>query len=482
MGPLLAGRWYPADAKELASAIDGMMAASPAEAIDDAAVLIVPHAGYQYSGKVAGCGYATLRGTNPGVVVILAPSHQARLEGCAVLPVDRYDTPLGGIQLDRKTAEKLAASRLFTASREAFAREHAFEIQLPFLQRLFGAKLGADIAVLPVLVGEIGEADARLAASKIVEAIAGKRRPLFVVSSDFTHYGERFGYLPFREHRPAGVRERLRALDGGAIEAIVRGDSEGFSRYVEKTGATICGRNPIRLALSIPFAKRSAKLLAYDTSCNITGECDSSVSYASIGIFGTLRDAAKGGTGFSLSTREKRYLLDLARANIRSHLFQGKALTVSESDVPDGCRQHCGVFVTLKKSGELRGCIGIITGIAPLYQSVIECSYSSAFRDPRFEPLARSEINDVSIEISVLTEPHAVRSPEEIVVGRDGIIIEMGGHRGLLLPQVAIEYGWTREEFLVHACRKAGLPDNAWRSGATIYTFQALVFGEDSPA
>jgi AmmeMemoRadiSam system protein B len=154
MGPLLAGRWYPADAKALASEVDGMMAASPAEAVDEAAVLIVPHAGYQYSGKVAGCGYAALRASSPGVIVILAPSHQARLEGCAVLPADRYGTPLGEVRLDRKAAGKLAGTRLFTASREAFAHEHALEIQLPFLQRLFGAKLGTDIAVLPVLVGK----------------------------------------------------------------------------------------------------------------------------------------------------------------------------------------------------------------------------------------------------------------------------------------------------------------------------------------
>lgn len=478
MGPLLAGRWYPAHAAELASAVDGMMAPGKAERIDGAAVIVVPHAGYMYSGKVAGSGYASVRGMNPGVVVVLAPSHRARFGGCAVLALDRYDTPLGGVKLDRKSAEKLAAHPLFAASSEAFAHEHAFEIQLPFLQRLFGAKLGADIAVLPVLVGEISDADAARAALKIVETIGDMPRPLFVVSSDFTHYGQRFGYVPFSERRTAALRERLRALDGGAIDLIVAGDARGFSRYVEKTGATICGRNPIMIALSIPLTDRAAAALAYDTSCSVTGECESSVSYAAIRILGRIAGEAQSGRPRAFGERERRFLLGLARGNIRSHLMSGRQCPVSPAGVPEACRARSGVFVTLKRNGRLRGCIGTIAGERPLFESVLENSYLAAFRDPRFGPLTSGELDGLSVEISVLTEPRAVSSVDEIVLGRDGIIVELGNRRALFLPQVATEQNWTREEFLTQACRKAGLPDDAWRSGAVIYTFRAEVFGD----
>lgn len=478
MGPFLAGRWYPAHAAGLASDVDGMMAPGKAERIDGAAVLVVPHAGYMYSGKVAGSGYASVRGMNPGVVVVLAPAHRAHIDGCAVLPVDRYDTPLGGVKLDRKGAERLAAHPLFTASREAFAHEHAFEIQLPFLQRLFGETLGTDIAVLPVLVGEISDADAACAAAKIVEAVGGRPRPLFVVSSDFTHYGHRFGYVPFRERNAVALREKLRAFDGGAIDLIVAGDAKGFSRYVEKTGATICGRNPIMIALSIPLADRAAATVAYDTSCGVTGECESSVSYAAIRILGRIAGDAKAGRTRAFGEREKRFLLGLARGNIRSHLTSGRQYPVSLADVPEACRARTGVFVTLKRNGQLRGCIGTIAGERPLFESVLENSYFAAFRDPRFGPLTRGELEGLSVEISVLTEPRAVSSVEEIVLGRDGIIVELGNRRALFLPQVAVEQNWTREEFLTQACRKAGLPDDAWRSGAVIYTFRAEVFGD----
>jgi len=177
-------------------------------------------------------------------------------------------------------------------------------------------------------------------------------------------------------------------------------------------------------------------------------------------------------------TRYLVYLSRLARLDMGKSIYTGAPVRAL---IADRFPATLGLaLVSMAMAGIAGVGLGIISGIAPLYRSVIECSYSSAFRDPRFEPLARGEMNDISIEISVLTEPRVVRSPEEIVVGRDGIIIEMAGQRGLLLPQVAVEYGWTREEFLVHAFRKAGLPDNAWRNGARIYTFQALVFGEDA--
>ena len=261
----------------------------------------------------------------------------------------------------------------------------------------------------------------------------------------------------------------------GAIGHILRKNRPDFSEYVARTSITICGHNPIRLAMSLPARFTETKLLKYDTSCAVSGDCDNSVSYAAIALGGILTAGKVSGT---LMPPEQDFLLALARRNIRSLLFEGRRCAVKEGEVPAACKVKQGVFVTLKKRGELRGCIGTVIGDRPLFELVVENSYNAAFRDPRFTGLDKAEFEDIVIEISVLTEPVPVSSVEEIVVGRDGLIIMMSGRSGLLLPQVPVEQGWTREQFLVWVCRKAGLPDNAWRQGARLFRFQAQVFGE----
>ena len=180
---------------------------------------------------------------------------------------------------------------------------------------------------------------------------------------------------------------------------------------------------------------------------------------------------------FSLTEAERRTLLETARRSIAAR-FEGTPLTVPAAtpalDTP------CGAFVTLKIDGRLRGCIGHITAAAPLLETVRDVALSSAFEDPRFPPLARDELSRVTIEISVLSPFRRTRDPAEIRVGTHGILVRRGGRSGLLLPQVATEQGWEREEFLVRTCRKAGLPDEAWRDPDTaIEIFSAIVFGEE---
>jgi len=180
-----------------------------------------------------------------------------------------------------------------------------------------------------------------------------------------------------------------------------------------------------------------------------------------------------------LVPEEKRFLLQLARETLEAR-FAESALPVPENDSgPLG--EPRGAFVTLTEAGRLRGCIGHVVGIEPLWRSVQENAVNAAFRDPRFPPLAPYELPGVHIEISALTPLREMTSTDEIVVGRDGIIIERGPHRGLLLPQVATEYDWDLETFLDHTCRKAGLPPGCWREPDTvIQTFSAEVFSEES--
>lgn len=473
---VLAGSWYSAEPRKLAATIDTLLKKAPARRFEEPLLLILPHAGYQYSGMVAATGYRVLEKAHPDIIVILAPSHHSFFHGCSILPVDYYETPLGRVRVEKKIAQTLLEKRLFRIERSAHQREHAIEIQLPFLQRLF-TDLDDSAGILPVLVGDIDNDEALAISKHIIDAIREKKKPLFIISTDFTHYGVRFGYVPFTA-KGAEFIKKLKNLDHGAIQSILDKDIEAFTAYVKTTGITICGKNPIKVALSLPIQNFNASLITYNTSGNITGDYHHSVSYASIIFCGTLSRNVKKGT-FNLSNADKKFLIDLARKNIQSVLLNNTFVRINKKAVPHSCQLNRGAFVTLKIRDKLRGCIGYLEGIKPLYQTIIENSYNAAFRDHRFQPVRKSELKDITIEISVLTEPEEINSIDDIAVGRDGLIIRRGSLQGVLLPQVPLQWGWNREEFLVNTCRKARLPDDAWRERKTkVYRFQALVFNE----
>jgi len=178
----------------------------------------------------------------------------------------------------------------------------------------------------------------------------------------------------------------------------------------------------------------------------------------------------------SLSIEKRRDLLHLARESIAARLTGEPTPALTTKDPL--LAEKRGAFVTLTRRGELRGCIGYPLPLKPLADAVVEMAAAAAFEDPRFEPVTAEEMDDIHIEISVLTLPVPAEKPEDVVVGRHGIIVSQGGRKGLLLPQVPVEYGWKRETFLSHGCLKAGLPPDAWKKGARIEIFEAEVFGE----
>lgn len=482
----LAGTWFSSKPTELATQIDSMLGKSGNYTGKTPLVLVLPHAGYIYSGKIAADGYRYLGtpgkgGCDANLIFLIGPSHYAAFHGCAVLDADYIETPLGKVKINRDVINRLAGDRLFRKDPSPFEQEHSIEIHLPFLQRIFRDRMAGDVQVIPILVGEIDDDEAVRAAGSITAAIAGAR-PLFIISSDFTHYGEGFRYEPFKHTDARTTAAELKKLDMGAVDLILKRDLPGFSGYCGRTGITICGRNPVRIALALPVDDFEAKLAAYDTSGAMTGDYARSVSYAAIVFSGRLRGSGARGDGDcgELTHGERAYLLKAARDNIASWLQNGRGIGISAADAPENTRAMRGVFVTLKKGGSLRGCIGYVAGMKPLVLAVLDNSYNAAFRDPRFKPLSAGELKDVTIEISVLTEPQYIGSVDEIEVGRDGLIVERGSNRGLLLPQVATEQGWDRETFLDQTCYKAGLPPGAWKDADTrMLRFRAEVFGED---
>jgi hypothetical protein len=478
--PAHAGGFYPADKDVIESFIkEALQKADVPSGVNPRAV-ICPHAGYQFSGPTAAFSYKALLGEASRIkrVILLAPSHYAGFEG-VVLNACSYQTPLGVYPLDQEAVKKLKENRFaWTENEIASTQEHADEVQIPFLQMtLPQAKL------VPLIVGDMGDAGYREAAQALATVVDDST--VIVISSDFTHYGPNYGYMPkFKK----GVKQGLHDLDMGAVELIVKGDGEGFTRYVDETGATICGRNPIRLALELFKAmgwKADGKLMAYDTSGQITGDWTNSVSYTAIAL-GSLTKGEKTMLQQEkfLTDAEQKTLLRLARHVLEKFVKEGTSgypdKDLAGFELTDNLKKPFGVFVTLNEDDNLRGCIGSIMPDAPLYQGVIDNAMNAAARDPRFRAVKPGELKAIKIEISVMSPLIPVQSLDEIVVGRDGLVLRAGGSGGVFLPQVPVEWHWDKQQYLEELGHKAGLDSNAYkRKDAKLWRFTAQVFGEE---
>ena len=481
--PAIAGSWYPGEPAALERALDGYLskAAEPAEPAPIA--LVAPHAGYRYSGPTAAYAYKTLGKRAYRRVYLIGPAHRAQVDGISLPDHAFYETPLGRVPIDRAVADKLLASPLFSSHPEAHRREHCLEIQLPFLQHV----LPKPFAIVPMLVGHLSRAEVDQAAAEL-RALVGAD-DLVVASSDFTHYGSNFGYVPFQSEVPA----ELEKLAMTAYASIERRDVDGLFAHKQKTGDTICGFLPIAVVLAMLPDDASATLLRYDTSGRITGDYHSSVSYLSIALRGSpwrgtppdkphspgcVPTTGAASTGTELSAAEKQTAHDIAQRSVEQWVRHGIRFDPRNSDLllGPGLQKERGVFVTLKKHGQLRGCIGNILPRGPLHQGIAGRARDAAANDNRFSPVTADELAELDIEISVLTEPKPVASAAEIVLGRDGIILRKGGKQAVFLPQVAPEQGWNLEQTLTHLATKARLDPDGWREGAKTETFQALVF------
>jgi AmmeMemoRadiSam system protein B/AmmeMemoRadiSam system protein A len=473
---VLAGSWYEGDEPSLARTVDGFFGAVETGPLEGYPIaLIAPHAGYRFSGATAAHAYAQLKGRSYGRVFLIGPSHRAHFQGIS-LPgeVTHYETPLGRVPLDTEVVATLAREPLFQFHPTAHDEEHSLEIQLPFLQRVLpGAR------VIPMLASSMSPEQTRQVAASLRKVI----RPgdLVVASSDFTHYGPRFGYLgpPDRPFDAAAAPERLAELLDRAWAAIEKRDVDAFFEYKRATRDTICGFLPIAIVMALLPDDARGHLLRTDTSGNLTGDYGDSVSYLSAAFTGLWPyDEVEGAD--SLAPEEKESLLKLARGQLDAWVGSGKRLTAGDLgvDVTPRLGAESGAFVTLNIDGHLRGCIGTILPVKPLHQAVLDNAVNAAAFDRRFKPVAPEELRKIKVEVSVLTPPRPVSRWEEIVLARDGVILQKNGRSAVFLPQVAPEQGWTVAETLSHLARKAGLGSDEWREGTEFHVFQAIVFHE----
>lgn len=490
MESTLAGQWYAADGARLRRELDGYLRAAPLPA-HPAMAAILPHAGFLYSGPCAAVGARALAAwTGLRRVVLLGFTHHVELPGQISLPTrdTAYRSPLGTIPLDRAALDSLAAAEpgLFVDIPSTRHGENSVELIVPLLQAALADRRWT---LVPLTLGQLDSDDLDAAAHAIAPLLDG--HTALVASSDFTHYGDRFGYVPFRDDIPA----RLSALDHGAIAPILAHDAEAFDSYCRETAATICGQDPIGLLLRLVPPTATGRELAYDSSGARTGEYSSCVSYATLafdapdtsptsrarGDSGASAPTGDSGSFAPLADSDKHTLLTLARTVIDEALHGGALSELDDMALPltPALRERRGAFVTLTIDGELRGCIGEILPRRPLVRVVADHALSAAFEDPRFPPLTAAEWPSVHIEISALTPPRPVDSWQDIEIGRHGMTLSLRGRMAVFLPQVAPEQGWDLETTLTHLSRKAGLPADAWRDPACRFTvFEADVFHE----
>jgi AmmeMemoRadiSam system protein B/AmmeMemoRadiSam system protein A len=472
MRSTLAGTWYNADPGALRAEIAGYFEQVQADGRDDIIGLILPHAGYRYSGRTAAHAIKSL-GRSYARVVVIGPTHHLPMEEMlSVVRATHYQSPLGEVPLDVEFARQLLKYPIFQDVPAAHEQEHSVQIEVPLLQY----KLG-DFKLVLIVAGQCSYETA-MQAGRILASLIDKDT-LVVASSDFTHYGPQYEYVPFKDDIPGNIKK----LDMDAFAFITKKDPRGLLEYRRKMGATICGCTPIAILLATLPGDTEAQLIEYATSGELMNDYTNSVSYLAAAFHGAwqasppLTAQASNGT---LSPEDKKVLLSLARKTIQYAL--DKQRVPEPADLGIKCSEAVKVpraaFVTLKKHGELRGCIGDIFPQRPLYKSVITNAIYAAFADRRFTRLQKEECKEIKIEISALTSPSPVASAQAIRIGTDGMVMNKDGHSAVFLPQVAPEQGWDLETTLANLSMKAGLPADAWKEGASFQVFQAEVFGE----
>ena len=452
-----ANRFYTGDSTALSEEVDSFLTVHRGRTqYDNVAALIVPHAGYYFSGNVAASAYMTLNPKRPYKrIFLLGPSHHEWLDGASVnTEADYYATPLGKVKVDRETAVQLTKDSLFSYRPEAHDREHCLEVQLPFLQR----RLGDVPPIVPIIIATNDYEKLQRMAAVLKPYFTDEN--LFVISSDFSHY-------PSYEVACEVDARTGKAIESGDVGQLIAAIETNARSGKRNLATSACGEFAIITLMLMLDRHDEVKHLMYQNSGDIDDhDPNRVVGYHSFAI---LRNDS---TSFTLTDADKKLLKEIAYESIRDSL-DGKPI---RNTTHATLNVKCGAFVSLHKHGRLRGCIGHFGEDYPLYEIVAEMARAAAFEDPRFTPVRREELDDIDIEISVLTPMRRIQSLDEFELHRHGIYIRKGYRSGTFLPQVADEVNWTKEEFVAHCSQdKAGLGWDGWRD-AELYVYEAIVF------
>ncbi len=476
---IVAGSFYPNDPYILRLQIEDFLKNAKDHELQNIKALICPHAGYIYSGQIAAFSYRQIQNKEYDSIIIIAPSHSEYFDFVSIYDGDAYSTPFGKIGIDKKRSQVLTEyDNNIKFSENGHYNEHSIEVQLPFLQYIY-----KDFLLIPIVIGAQSKKNIDGIGKAIGELFADQNI-LVIASTDLSHY-----------HR----YEEAVVLDTKVKNLVSKFDIDSLKSEFLKNDIEMCGGGPVVAAMiaAKKMGANKAVILKYQNSGDVSGDRSAVVGYLSAAVFNEKtgndsKDLAENITkkretkkenqendlsSLELTNDQKKILLEIARESIISAVLKTR-FSYPQIDDPV-LNKECGAFVTLTIAGNLKGCIGNIRAKYPLWKTIRQMAQEAALNDPRFYPVNKKELDDIEIEISVLSPFVLIKDISLIEVGKHGLFIKKGFYQGLLLPQVAIDYNWNKTEFLDQTCRKAGLSESCWKEeNCEIYIFSATIFNE----
>lgn len=470
---IAAGRFYTADSAQLRNEVTRYLANAKSKISENPAAIIVPHAGYPFSGPIAA---ESFHAVSPDAqfenIFLIGTSHRGRYGKASIYTEGNYGSPLGEVEVNLSLARKLVKEHnIFDYIPEAHSLEHSLEVQLPFIQCHFRNA----IPIVPILLG-FSKREECTELAKILTPYFNENN-LFIISTDFSHYP------PYKDAVIVDNNSAEAILTNNP-DAVEKAIDENSSKKIRNLATSMCGWTSVMTLLEITKNEPiNITALKYRNS----GDTPYSGKDEVVGYWSMLFERKPREQGqqnhekesFSLSDDEKRKVIDIARSTLESYLREGRIRDIPEQNLTTHLKKECGAFVTLHKNDELRGCIGTFRPEKPLYLVIREMALAAALNDARFPKVDDDELDEITIEVSVLTPMREITSIDQLELGKHGIYIKKGGQTGTLLPQVATKTQWSKEEFLGHCARdKARIGWDGWRD-AQLYVYEAIIISEN---
>jgi len=453
------GTFYPSNKEELAQEIKIAFQQAKLFSKEDISALVVPHAGYIFSADVAATSYATLHRKYKNIFII-GSSHHINFNGISIYNGSSYQTPLGNVAINTHIVQELKKrNKQIVYKEEAHNKEHTIEVQLPFLQTLYGDEL----QIVPIIVAS-SELETITALAKTLQPYFDDEQNLFIISTDLSHY-------PSYKDANKVDQKFLNALKSNNPVNLIENIIKTEELKVQNLQTSACGWSSL---LSLLYLTQNAnytyETLKYKNSGDSKyGDKDRVVGYGAMRIY-------KNNDLFSLTEEEKKELKEIAKLALYEAVLKNEKISIDTRDLSDALKEHLGAFVTFHYKGALKGCIGRFEPNQELWDVVVDMTIAASRYDTRFTPISKEDLPDIEIEISVLTPRKRVQSIDDIVLGKDGIYVEYGNKNGTYLPQVATDMKWSAEEFFKSCCEeKAGISSEKCKD-AKLYTYEAIIF------
>lgn len=461
--PAVAGQFYPSSAYTLQNELEEFFSQTTTiKTSQPLRAIVAPHAGYIFSGEVAATAFKQIPANkNYNNIFVLASSHRYSFGGASVYTDGNYETPLGEIKVNKKIGKQLiASSSVFVDHSESHLYEHSLEVQLPFLQH----RLANDFKLVPIILGTNSASPCKMLAKALQPYFTCEN--LFVISTDFSHF-------PTYENAQQVDQLTADAICKNSPKKLLKALERNKGKKIENLATSLCGWTSVLTLLYLTKNKNfELKQLAYKNSgdSKLYGEKDRVVGYWAIGVYEK--------AVFEISPSEKEEILQLARNSIARFLGKDIKEKKHKKDDDNILDQKAGAFISIYIDNELRGCIGGFAGEKTL-REMIKRFAVSATNDQRFDPVEPSDLDRMTLEVSVLTPLKKIKSIDEFELGKHGIYIKSGLSSGTFLPQVAEKTGWSKEEFLGRCSKnKAGIGWNGWKN-AELYTYEVAIVKDD---